>query len=73
MFNPGFSNTHLMTLVGGIVDDCLVFKDILAKHAGAQDIFALEEEATKVTIDVIGRVILYVHQDLSKNAFILIR
>ena len=49
-----------MTLVGGMVDDCLVFTDILAKHARAQDIFPLEEAATKATIDIIGRVVLYV-------------
>ena len=60
VFNPGFSSGHLMTLVSGIVDDCLVFVDILGKHADAQDIFALEEAATRVTVDIIGRVVLSV-------------
>ena len=58
IFNPGFSSAHLMTLLGGIVDDCAVFTDILAKHAKAQDIFLLEEAATRVTVDIIGRVVL---------------
>ena len=65
VFNPGFSTSHLMTLVAGIVDDCIVFKDTLAKHAEAQDIFALEEAATRVTVDVIGRVVLYVYMTTS--------
>lgn len=58
IFNPGFSNAHLMTLVDGIVDDSLIFTDILAKHADAKDIFSLEEVATKATVDIIGRVVL---------------
>ena len=56
IFNPGFSNAHLMTLVGGIVDDSLTFTDILSKHAEKQDIFSLEEAATRLTVDIIGKV-----------------
>ena len=59
IFNPGFSIAHLMTLVGGIVDDSLVFMDILGKHADANEMFLLEEAATRVTVDIIGRVVLY--------------
>lgn len=58
MFNPGFSNTHLMSLVDGIVDDAVLFTDILAKHAETKNIFSLETAATNVTVDIIGRVIL---------------
>lgn len=58
IFNPGFSNAHLMSLVDGIVDDSLVFADILAKHADANDIFSLEDATTKATVDIIGRVVL---------------
>lgn len=58
IFNPGFSDVHLMSLVGGIVDDALAFTDVLAQHAEGQDMFMLEQAATKVTIDVIGRVVL---------------
>lgn len=58
IFNPGFSNSHLMSLVDGIVDDSLLFMKILEKHADAKDIFSLEEVATKVTVDIIGRVVL---------------
>ena len=59
IFNPGFSNAHIMTLVDGIVDDSRVFMDILGKHADAKEVFLLEEAATRVTVDIIGRVVLY--------------
>ena len=58
IFNPGFSSAHLMTLVGGIVDDSMVFTEILGRHAKKQDIFPLEEATTKLTVDIIGRVVL---------------
>ena len=63
-FNPGFSSSHLMNLVPGIVECCELFKDILTKHAEEQDIFQLEEAATKVTVDIIGKVVLYVYPAL---------
>ena len=49
-----------MTLVDGIVDDSLVFMDVLSKHADTGEIFSMEEAATRVTVDVIGRVVLLV-------------
>ena len=58
IFNPGFSSAHLMTLVGGIVDDSMLFTEILGMHAKKQDIFSLEELTTKATVDIIGRVVL---------------
>ena len=58
IFNPGFSSAHLMTLVDGIVDDSMLFVENLGKHAEEQDIFFLQEAATNVTIDIIGRVAL---------------
>ena len=47
-----------MTLVSGIVDDALVLMEVLAEHAKAQDVFVFEEVATRVTVDIIGRVVL---------------
>lgn len=58
IFKPGFASAHLMTLVDGIVDDSMLFMDILGKHAEKQDIFSLEETATRATVDIIGRVVL---------------
>ncbi|KAF2270960.1 putative P450 monooxygenase [Lojkania enalia] len=57
VFNPGFSIQHLMDQVPAIVDCAQTFSDILNKHASARKVFRLEEEATKVTIDVIGKVV----------------
>ena len=46
IFNPGFSASHLMTLVPGIVEDTLIFCDILRQHAEKGDLFAMEEMTT---------------------------
>ncbi len=47
-----------MTLVDGVVDDSMVCMGILARHAEQQDIFSLEDTATRATLDIIGRVVL---------------
>ena len=60
IFNPGFSSAHLMTLVDGTIDDSMMLMNILARHAEDQDIFSLEETTTRATIDIIGRVVLWV-------------
>jgi len=57
IFNPGFSHSHLMTLIPGIVEDSLVFCDILQEHARKADVFRLEELATRVTVDIIGKLL----------------
>ena len=58
MFNPGFSATHLMTLVPYIVDASVVFSDVIRKKAESKEVFELEEYATRLTIDIIGKVVL---------------
>ena len=58
IFNPGFASGHIMKIVPSLVDDCLLFIDILAKHAEYKDICILEEAVTRLTIDIIGRVVL---------------
>jgi cytochrome P450 len=60
IFNPGFSATHLATMVPGIMEDVLVFRDILRQRAEQGNIFSLEETTLNVTFDVIGRVTLLV-------------
>ncbi|GAB7354358.1 hypothetical protein MBLNU459_g4865t1 [Dothideomycetes sp. NU459] len=57
-FNPGFSASHLMTLMSGIVDDVSVFRDILEQRARTNELFRMEHLATRLTIDIIGNVIL---------------
>jgi cytochrome P450 len=58
MFNPGFSAAHLMTLVPYIVDSSKVFCDVLKKKAESNELFELEEYGTRLTIDIIGKVVL---------------
>ncbi|KAF2672088.1 cytochrome P450 [Microthyrium microscopicum] len=58
MFNPGFSASHLMTMVPYIVDSSMVFLDILNKKAETGELFELEDVCTKLTIDIIGKVVL---------------
>ncbi|OLN89940.1 P450 monooxygenase AflN 4 [Colletotrichum chlorophyti] len=58
MFNPGFSSGHLITLVPAIVDNATTFVETLSRFADAGKTVRMEEETTKVTVDIIGKVIL---------------
>ena len=58
IMNPGFAASHLMTLVSGIVNDGLIFVEKLAEHADKREVFRLEEDATRLTFDIIGKVSL---------------
>lgn len=58
MFNPGFSSGHLMTLVPYIVDAAVVFHEVLGQKAETGELIPLEEYATRMTIDIIGKVVL---------------
>lgn len=58
IFNPGFASGHLISLVPGIIENTIIFCKTLTEHAKRGDVFSLEEEATKLTVDVIGRVVL---------------
>ncbi len=58
MFNPGFAGGHLMTLVPYIVDAAVVFGDVLREKAKTGEVFEMEEIATRLTVDIIGKVTL---------------
>ncbi|SLM34293.1 cytochrome p450 [Lasallia pustulata] len=58
IFNPGFSSSHLMTLIPDILEDTLTFCGILRQHVQKDDMFSLEELTISLTVDVIGRVTL---------------
>ncbi|KAL8870388.1 MAG: hypothetical protein Q9174_003560 [Haloplaca sp. 1 TL-2023] len=64
VFNPGFASGHLMSLVSGMVADTVLFTDILAGYAASSTIFKLEDAATRLTVDIIGKVVL----DMPLNA-----
>ncbi|TKA82843.1 hypothetical protein B0A55_00995 [Friedmanniomyces simplex] len=57
-FNPGFSASHLMSLVPLMVDECDIFCDVLTKHAKNKGLFRMERATTSLTVDIIGRVVL---------------
>ena len=58
IFNPGFSASHLMTLVPDIVRETMVFCEVLQGHARAQDIFPVKTLTDNLAMDVIGKVVL---------------
>lgn len=58
IFNPGFSASHLMTLVPEIVNETMVFCEVLRYHANKQDIFKMKALTDNLAMDVIGRVVL---------------
>ncbi|KAK4621296.1 Cytochrome P450 monooxygenase [Fulvia fulva] len=67
MFNPGFSSQHLMSLVPGMVDDVLVYIEKLNDHAARKQVFRLEEDTTRLTVDVIGKVTLDLRFNLQRT------
>ena len=54
-FNPAFSLNHLLTLVPGIVEEGLVFKEKLTEFAVSGEVISMNDAAMKLTIDVIAR------------------
>jgi cytochrome P450 len=60
VFNPGFSASHLMTLVPAMVDETQIFCNVLQKHAEEDNVFRFERGLTSLTVDIIGRVTLSV-------------
>jgi cytochrome P450 len=57
-FNPAFSANHMMTLVPSMMEEVMVFRDILREHAEKQAMFSLDEATINATMDVIGKVAL---------------
>ena len=53
IFSPGFSASHMLSLVPSIVDSMDVFCEILETHVGKKDVFSLDDMATRLTMDVI--------------------
>lgn len=53
IFNPGFSQKHLMTYAGAITKATTQFTKLLRAKAESNEHFELEELATRLTIDVI--------------------
>lgn len=58
IYNPGFATPHLMTVIPNIVQDVLVFHEVLSELAESQEVFQMESTAMKLSFDVIGRLVL---------------
>ena len=58
IFNPGFSASHLMTLVPEIVRETTIFCSLLGNHARRQDMFQMKGLTDNLAMDVIGKIVL---------------
>jgi sterigmatocystin biosynthesis cytochrome P450 monooxygenase len=58
IFNPGFSSSHLSTLVPEIIEEVSVFCNILNDIAARSEIVLMDPLVTKLSLDVICRVAL---------------
>ncbi|RFU32546.1 hypothetical protein B7463_g3778, partial [Scytalidium lignicola] len=72
LFNPGFAIGHLTTLIPSIVDDTNIFVQTLNKHADADEVFPIEEDAAHLTIDIMGHIVLDhdLHAQTGKNELV---
>jgi cytochrome P450 len=58
LFNPGFAISHLMTLVPSIVDDVAIFHGKFGELADSGEVSPIEELLARLTIDIMGHIIL---------------
>ena len=58
LFNPGFSAGHLMTLIPSIVDDVLIFCNVLDGLAKSGRVTPIEDKLARLTIDIMGHIVL---------------
>jgi len=55
MFSPAFATSHLETLVPGMVEEALVFMEVLNEAAEKNKVLRLGECLPALTMDVIAR------------------
>lgn len=58
VFQPGFSSSYLMTKVPQMIEDILVFCDILRARAASGDVFQMDPLTVNLNLDIIGRLAL---------------
>jgi cytochrome P450 len=58
VFNKGFASAHVLSLVPGMVDECLVYRQKLRQHARDKAMFFLDPLTLRLTMDFIGRTVL---------------
>ncbi|KAL2045339.1 hypothetical protein N7G274_002422 [Stereocaulon virgatum] len=74
IFKPGFKNSHLMALVPEMVNEISTFCEVLRDLARRQRIFSMDHVATRLTLDIIGRVVLNtrLNAQQSENEFVTV-
>lgn len=60
IFNPGFSASHLITVVPDIVKETMVLCDVLKQYAESRSVFSMKSLTDNLAMDVIGKVVLLV-------------
>ena len=58
IFSPGFSASHISTLIPSMIEEGEIFKGIPRNHARNGELFYLEKSTLNLTIDIIGRVVM---------------
>lgn len=62
IFSPGFSSKNITSLLPELIEEVSIFVDRIKKKVGQQGkfgpVFALQDIATDLTFDVIGRIAL---------------
>ncbi|MCJ1360573.1 MAG: hypothetical protein MMC33_010581 [Icmadophila ericetorum] len=61
LFTPGFQASYIMNQLPHILEETLVYVDILKEHAQKGDIFSLDDVTIWFTMDIIGAVTLNSH------------
>lgn len=57
-FNPGFASGYLMTTVPMIIEECQRFCMEMERYARNNQIFRMEQATTKLTVQIIGKIVL---------------
>lgn len=66
-FNPGFATQNLMELLPSILEKASLFVNHLDTLARTGEEFELQNYATDLTFDIIGRVVLDIDMDAQKQ------
>ena len=65
IFNPGFSQSHLNSLVPDIVHEVKAYRNTLLKYANTKKMILLDEVTLWFTMDMIGAIVLYLFPRLN--------
>jgi cytochrome P450 len=68
IFNPGFSQAHLNSLVPRIVEEVKSYRKLLQSFADRNEMFLLDEETLWFTMDLIGALVLEARLDSKRTS-----